>query len=586
MSEFPRQDTTFKALSRTREPESPNAKPRDWAAGSQPTDIKSLREQFPEEYRRYQPRSATDYLIDALTPFMIFVMVYAVIFFLLDVRFVYTEVHDRNFRYVAFFFVMGIVALNRLVAKEGSEESLLYIVVLIGMVGFYTVMTTSAYDVGSVARGFLDRPWVATFFNMAVVIAIWWTTNRLMHECCIDENQTAGEVGILTGTVRRFARKSRVKAPKAKKPPKVKRRKDHLIEGIGLEAFDPTAWKPPEEVAREKADAAPPSVRQPKRHPGISILYFSVPVMLIFTLGYPVLMQGGEFMILAGHFYVGLYTVTALFLLLLTSLGGLREYFRSRTIYFPSGIGWFWVGLGAIMVAAVVTGATRLPKTGLPDMAVIGEHETDFWTRDSDFQLKSSGATAARMAQQSRLVDRVGQGVLIFIGIFLAFGALRSLGEVAAAIGRHRNRFPGFVVRIFEWLDRFLERRLRLPKFPTFRIRRRIRVDLAVSNTYRNPMHGEGVGSGADVRSFVVSSYEALCALAYDLGVPRRHDQTPYEFIESFPAELDGLREEARELTELYVLATYSMQPASEQSLDRLRKFWIAYEKVRQRYIK
>lgn len=291
-------------------------------------------------------------------------------------------------------------------------------------------------------------------------------------------------------------------------------------------------------------------------------------------------------MILAGHFYVGLYTVTALFLLLLTSLGGLREYFRSRAVYFPAGIGWFWVGLGAIMVAAVVTGATQLPKTGLPDMAVIGDHEIDFWTKDSNFKLKSYGANAAQIAQQSQVVDRVGQGVLVFLGIFIAFGALRWLGEFAATVGRHRSKFPQVVVRFFNWLDRFLERRLRMPKLPTFRPRKRIRADRSVSNAYHNPMRGEGQGSGADVRSFVASSYEALCALAYDLGVPRGHDQTPYEFIESFPAELDGLREEARELTELYVLAEYSLHPTTEQSLDRLRKFWIAYERVRKRYIK
>ena len=71
-----------------------------------------------------------------------------------------------------------------------------------------------------------------------------------------------------------------------------------------------------------------------------------------------------------------------------------------------------------------------------------------------------------------------------------------------------------------------------------------------------------------------------------DVGVPGEAGQTPYEFLKGFPRELRGLRGEARALTEMYVRSAYSEEPLDEKALDRLRKFWIGYEKVRSRYIR
>jgi hypothetical protein len=78
--------------------------------------------------------------------------------------------------------------------------------------------------------------------------------------------------------------------------------------------------------------------------------------------------------------------------------------------------------------------------------------------------------------------------------------------------------------------------------------------------------------------------YDALCALA--LGVPRRKDQTPLEFIESFPRELDTLREEAYELTDIYVRSAYSQIKFDENILDRLRKFWWSFDQVRGKIVR
>ncbi|MBM3290810.1 MAG: hypothetical protein FJY92_11725, partial [Candidatus Hydrogenedentes bacterium] len=198
-----------------------------------PTDFQSLRGTIDKAPKPYQARTWTDILIDFTTPFMILAMIASPIFFVLDVRYVYTEVHDWNLRWFAFWFVLGVVALNRLVARDGQEESMLYVLALLGVVIAYTTLTTTAYDVGSVSKGFMNSGWMALGFNTTVVAFIWWFTNRLTHECCVDDNPLAGDIGMLTSTaikVRKAIASDGVPAPKKKPLP------DGIME---IDAVDP-----------------------------------------------------------------------------------------------------------------------------------------------------------------------------------------------------------------------------------------------------------------------------------------------------------------------------------------------------------
>jgi hypothetical protein len=119
------------------------------------TDFQSLR-RGQTDTRRFQKRTVTDWLIDILTPVMIFVMVYSVIYFLLDVRYVYLELdkvdrfaalYNTTIRWVAFFFVVGVVALNRLIARDGRQESVIYII------GLAMAIALTVDDAGRGFRG-------------------------------------------------------------------------------------------------------------------------------------------------------------------------------------------------------------------------------------------------------------------------------------------------------------------------------------------------------------------------------------------------------------------------------------------------
>ena len=509
------------------------------------TDFHILKASMTQPSRRWQHRSATDHLIDFFTPFMILFMVWAVVFFLVSVRTIFSEVNAFGIGVLAACVVLGVVGLNRIIARDGADESVLWIlafgsVVFLGSLGILGGSTAGISIIGN--------PLIAALFNLVVLAFLWWLTNRLMHECCVDENRVAGDIGILTGTLRSFQRSVREKKPEEASLSRWRGPRNPL-EPVEIQAFDPHEWKPPE-AAAAPVSAVGTNTRLAKRHPGVSIFYFSVPVMIIFAFGLPVLMQGGETWIMGGHAYVGLYTLCALSLLMLTSLGGLRQYFRARRVHFPATIGFFWLGLGSIMIAFVMIGALQLPQPPMPKMALV-EHQEDVYTRGSLVTLESTTGTAAQHLRQTQFLDVAGKVVLALFGIFLLYGLMRALGALAVS-----------------------------------RSRPRIQKSLSTAVRIQNPMQGEGLGSGADVRAYVESSYAALCALAYDMGVPRNMDQTPYEFIEAFPEAMRPIQVEARELTEMYVHAAYSPDIVDEEALDRLRKFWLVYDRMRRRVIR
>ncbi len=173
--------------------------------GKQKTDFASLQAGIPFRPEVIVNNTLADHAVNALTPCLIFLLSSVVLLYLLNVRIIYTDVFDLNLRVFAISFVLGIVSLNRLIARHGSQESYLYVFGLFMAVALYTLITTGGYDVGSVARQFLnENMWVALFLNMSVVTAAWWMVNRLTHECCVDESAVAGDIGIFTATAARM----------------------------------------------------------------------------------------------------------------------------------------------------------------------------------------------------------------------------------------------------------------------------------------------------------------------------------------------------------------------------------------------
>ena len=619
---------------------------------ARPTDFASVRGAAPLDAKRRPKHTFTDSMIDFFTPFMIFVMMEAVVLFLVDVRFIFTSRLDGQIRMAAFFFVMGVVALNRLANSMGKEHAIVYALGLGGAAGGFALFATSKE--GSVAGSFLDYPVVAAGFNMVVVAFLWWITNRLTRECCIDRSPASGELGILTGAATGFRDRWRqLRAPREpREPPKPRKRAHTDAIGTGwtmeLVAVDPSERAAPEE-APAPAPPPTPTARLSRRHPGISVLYLSIPVMLLFVAGQYVLQSGGRPMVIAGYVFVGIYTMCALMLLMLTSLRSLRAYFRERKITMPAGVGAFWMVLGVLTAIVVVMLSLWAPMPAAPIAPRIAQDfdpntrgRESSWDyrprqestptdqegaeRDPNLEGKDDGpqsdrsgpredgeqdergdseskrsdtrsersrerqsgsdssswdSSASDMMGSPKVAKVLGVLVVIVLGLFLAYGLLRGGLALVRGVSKRRARMPGFLTHILGALERLFAGLTQLPSLPRRKRKVRVQAAIATSTRYVNPLSGAG-----SVAEKVRYSYDALCALAQDVGAPRPEDQTPFEFMGTFPEALDSLRKEAAELTGLYVAAAYSPAELDARVLDRLRHFWISYERLRRRVVR
>lgn len=643
-----------------------------------PLDLHSLRREFagPPSLSETTPRpmveeerSLADRAVDFLIPLMIFAMMLSVTWFLLDIRFVFTERLDLNMRVFAFFFVMGIVALNRLRADRGAMDSAVYFVGMIFAVGVFTV--ASQLKGGGMAGGVMTSMALSLCFNISVVAILWKITDRLTRDCCVDDTARAGEVGLLKGGWLR--KRIPVETP---------------------DTVDTTQRRPP------------------RKHPASSLFYLAIPIMILLAIGQRLLPQGGSLMESAGSVYVGVYTAAMLLLLMLSSYRGFRVYCQGRSIAFPTSIAAFWLGLGSFMVALVFILGLWGPVPSKPDAwaaqqrltdpkgrTITTEYDYHEYRRESEEiaergqldspgpegregqshearepgqqesgeasesggqqkqgnagdeqdprhqqdpngqrgtgnnqgdqgnqdgqqdeardggqqggeggtsqsgsedqqhpasentteqstkqnSTESSSAPPSTQIPMNELMDAapalkwLAYGALAVVGLFFLYFLIHSAAHYfGKAAGKRGKRSS-----LFDRLARFFRRLTYVPRRKARRPKVRIDREIATCALYHNPLHGQGT-----LREKIQYSYDAFCALAYDLGVPREEGQTPFEYLERLPEPIEEMRVEAHALTHLYVAGSYSTLHIPEEAAAELGKFWARYERLRRRVLR
>ncbi|HDP33637.1 MAG TPA: hypothetical protein ENN29_00840, partial [Candidatus Hydrogenedentes bacterium] len=498
------------------------------------TDFASLNANMPKQRRVEMPNTLADHFINVVTPCLIFLLVVSALMFLLNVRFIYTAVHDMNLRWFSIFFVIGVVALNRLIARDGSAEAFIYAVALAGAVALYTLATTELYSVGAVTRNFMNNtPWIALLFNMAAVVFVWWLVNRLTHECCVDENAVAGDIGIFTATAERFRRTLRMAAAPPPPPSAPKHIANVDEPWHGIAAYDPL-----DAVKKEQTPRPMPKVdfsrKLPKRHPGMALFYFSAPVMILFSLGLRVIQHMGMPAVRMGAYYMYVYTFCVLALLTLTCLRQLRAYFRMRHVAMPPALPWLWLATAAGMILIIMWGAANLPMPNLPPVAYVDEHQVDMYNpQAAKVELLEVTPPSMIILQRWRFVERADRVAKAAVAALLTYAVVKGLQWLVALLLAKRNNLPHWLNRLITALAWLLFKmwpalmRWALP-------RRRIRIQrhVALSARYNNPL-ANPEAPPMPVRDHIAYAYDALRALATDVGMPPKPSMTPYEFLEN-----------------------------------------------------
>jgi hypothetical protein len=279
-------------------------------------------------------KTLLDYLVIAISPAMIIVLINSLVQFLVEVF--YRGGFEGRLEYVLTLFVIGAVLIGRISIEEGRERAMLFAAPL-GMAIFLAICRFVTFTGALASFSFL--------INIGLIALIWWSADKLTWDCTlIDEQEEDSGEG--------------------------------LLETIGLDRPDHAAMQreiapvpDPDPEATTSRDDVPTSwwgrfvERRRRPHaPGVWVVYFSLAALPLFGLGELLIPKGDAATRQDAFRHLFSYTACGLGLLLSTSFLGLRRYLRQRRQEMPLTMVNLWLGIGVSLIIAVMMVAMLLPR--------------------------------------------------------------------------------------------------------------------------------------------------------------------------------------------------------------------------------
>jgi hypothetical protein len=293
---------------------------------------------------RRSPETLADYLVVAISPALIMLLVGSLVFFLIEVF--YQGQYEGRLLFVMAMFVMAIVCVARIAMEEGAGYASLF--------GVPLALVTAL----ALARFVEVRGPMAAFgplVNWGLMALIWWSAHKLTWDCTlIDDSQDASGHGLLQELgFDRPAGSSGV-APRG------------LLAGTSTPAQPVGAGSP--EATTGQSQAALPwwqTILEADRRPhapGLWVVYFSLAALPLFGVGGWFIPASAADVRQRAFLFLVVYVAAGLTLLLSTSFLGLRRYLRQRKLEMPVEMTVTWVGVGLILIAATLLVCALLPR--------------------------------------------------------------------------------------------------------------------------------------------------------------------------------------------------------------------------------
>lgn len=267
---------------------------------------------------RRLPQTLADYVIVAISPILIMLLIGSLVYFLLEVF--YQGEYQARLQYVFALFVMATVLIGRISIEEGAAYASMFaapmaIVTGLAMMRFVEFQANVS-------------PAVHLLINLGLMGLVWFAAHQLTWDCTVvDDSLDASGAGLL----------------------------------------DQPNWsrKPAGETAQRTWWTWLQAWFQPPRQPhalGRWVVYFGAATLPLFGIG-QWFVPASE---VASRRYIFallcIYLFSALGLLLTTSFLSLRRYLRQRQMEMPAQMTSAWLIAGGVLVVATIAIVAMIPR--------------------------------------------------------------------------------------------------------------------------------------------------------------------------------------------------------------------------------
>lgn len=308
---------------------------------------------------RRPPASSADYMIVAINPALIMLLVGSVLFFLCEVF--YRGQYEGRLTFICAMYVMGIVAVSRISMEEGAGYAAGFGAPLAGVV--YLAFNTFVTFHGPLAA-------ISPLLNAVFLLFTWWLAYRLTWDCTLlDDNADASGQGLLEAAGFDIATGLPVStnAPQASNASSPVPARDERPRAP-MNAAEKLLFEK-EKYERERLDE--PSFiqrwfeadRRPRAQ-GVWVLWFAaiaLPIFGVMQWFVPSSEWGSRVWCLQ---LLLVYVGSSLALLLNTSFLSLRRYLRQRKLEMPLEMAGVWMIVGAVLIGGVMLFCLVLPRPG------------------------------------------------------------------------------------------------------------------------------------------------------------------------------------------------------------------------------